>query len=113
MGRRAITYKRVLEELNKERLWTYGQITESMQDRITLKEFRKVLMFRDITSSERKVREMWKLMEDLDFFYKINQSDARLIRLANVAEALGVEVSKDESLTHAESTETAEGATSE
>ena len=89
MGRKTITYKVVLEELDRERFWCYGDPSLKLEDRINLKEFRKILMFSGVTSSERKVRELWMLMEDLDFFRKINQSDYRIVDITAVRKALG------------------------
>lgn len=85
-------YEIILEELNREKLWFYGKdISENSKDIITLKDFRKILMFGKITDQERKVRELWKLMEDLDFFSKVNQSKSMFVHLGVVAKVLGYE----------------------
>lgn len=113
MGRKAITYKVVLEELNRERYWCYSNPVKNTEDRISLKEFRKVMMFNDVTTSERKVRELWKLMEDLDFFRKVNQSDFRIVDIKAVARALGFKTVEDESLTGCKTDEESTLVTSE
>ena len=90
MGRQMITYESVLTALNRKFLWVYGPTEKGCEEKITLKDFRKILMMdAKLTASERKVRELWKLMEDLDFFRKINQSESRFVDLAAVADALG------------------------
>ncbi len=92
MGRPAITYDGVLTTLNKYFEWNYATIRPGCQDKISFAQFRKILMFEKVTTSERKVRELWKLMEDLDFFVKINQTESRFVDLAAVARALGFPV---------------------
>jgi hypothetical protein len=89
MGREPITYDRVLKELNNKFCWTYKAIDEGSQGRISFKEFKKILILEKITTSERKVKEMWNLMTDLDFFIKINKSEIRIVDLAAVATVLG------------------------
>ncbi len=92
MGRPTITYDGVLRTLNRHFLWIYGPVQPGSREKITLTEFRKILIFEKITTSERKVRELWKMMEDLDFFIKINQSESRLVDLAAMAKVLGFPV---------------------
>lgn len=89
MGREAITYDRILRELNSKFCWTYKAIDEGSQGRISFKEFKKILILEKITTSERKVKELWNLMTDLDFFIKINKSEIRIVDLAAVARVLG------------------------
>ncbi len=89
MGRPTITYDGILAALNREFLWIYGPVQPGSKEKITLADFRKVLILGKITTSERKVQELWKMMEDLDFFIKINQSNSRLVDLAAVAKVLG------------------------
>lgn len=100
MGRPAIGCKRVLEEIDVylakrdiEDPWRFRIITEGNQTVITLKEFRRILMIdSDLTTSERKVKELWNQMLDFDFFTKINQSDKVLVNLAECCRALGYRV---------------------
>ncbi|MFA6668407.1 hypothetical protein SDC9_194138 [bioreactor metagenome] len=100
MGRPKIDYKVVLKALDsaQELPWRYRTIVEGNRDKISLKEFRKILMVEsEITGAERKVLELWRMMIDLDFFIKVNASDTVLIDLGPVCKALGYRVyTKDE-----------------
>ena len=108
MGRPTITYDGVLTALNKHFLWIYGPVQPGSREKITLTEFRKVLIFGKITTSERKVRELWQMMDDLDFFIKINQSESRLVDLAAMAKVLGFPVTSQRKI-DSESTRGTEG----
>lgn len=108
MGRPTITYDGVLTALNKHFLWIYGPVQPGSREKITLTEFRKVLIFGKITTSERKVRELWQMMDDLDFFIKINQSESRLVDLAAMAKVLGFPVTSPKKI-DSESTRGTEG----
>lgn len=96
MGRPAITYKRVLEVLNKNHLidgkwerryWEYN-IYKGCEELITYREFMQVIMLREITTNERKVKELWEQMHTLGFFRKANKTSS-LMKLDNIAEAMG------------------------
>lgn len=100
MGRQRIDYKVILTALSKHKdlMWGYMEIQDGARDKISLNLFRKVLMLDDkdtgpaITSSQRKVKELWQTMFDLDFFMKINASDVALVDLTAVAKVLGYKI---------------------
>jgi len=90
MGKASITYKDVLEALNRKAyFWTDLTIFYNTKDTITLKDFRKILIIEaEIARTDRKVRELWSLMQDLDFFVKMNNSSTLRINLEEVAKVL-------------------------
>lgn len=92
MGRQRITYKTVLEAVAKKQYWFVEWKNIKRKDRtvVHLKDFRKALHFQDVTSSERKVIELWNLMFDLDFFKKVNNTpDTAFAQLYEIALSLG------------------------
>ncbi len=111
MGRAAITYDIVLKSLNDKLKWIeYGPVVSNTQTTVTFKDFRKILLRDKITTSERKVNELWDLMVDLDFFKRINKSQVRIVHLCEVADALGYDVVDNDSVfeTESETSETKE-----
>ena len=90
MGKASITYKDVLKALNERAyFWTDVTIFYNTKDTITLKDFRKILIIEaEIARTDRKVRELWSLMQDLDFFVKMNNSSTLRINLEEVAKVL-------------------------
>lgn len=84
MGRPQISIYSVLDlvsrEMEREGKWDLQ--TASGMEKIKYLEFKIILVTSEITTSDRKVKDLWKLIEELGIGRKINQSDMYLIDIS-------------------------------
>lgn len=91
MGRPQISIYTVLDVVTREmeRSHKWDQISGTGMDKLKYTDFKIILITTEITTSERKVKELWVLIAELDLGKRINQANTYLIDFAKWTAFLG------------------------
>lgn len=90
MGRKMISIYNVCEMMIESRHWradlSMVSADDRPQDRVTYQQFEDFLIGREVTTSPRRCREIWKYLRTKKLGVAINQSDTMLIDLRAIIE---------------------------
>ena len=74
-----------------ERGWTPDECTERAQDVVKYQEFWQMCVLKKLTSSERKIKELWKAFRMLGVAKFVNQHDAYIFDLSKFKTIMALE----------------------
>lgn len=69
----------VLDTVVREMGWNPG--IRHGEEKITFREFKRIMIISEITTNDRKCKELWGTVRDLEIGRKVNQSDTLLIEM--------------------------------